>query len=185
MGEYFKETGGKSMRRASDLLGLPVFTREDRELGTVREILVDLERGLLCALVMPVKVLAEPELIPADKVLSMGLDSVLLPRENIILEGEEANELRRGKFSLEQMRSLTVVTDADSRLGNVQDLILDQCRVVALELSDGLIQDVFQGRETVAWPSRVSILDDKLIVPEGTRSLPRGAFTSDSWQGSS
>jgi uncharacterized protein YrrD len=83
------------------------------------------------------------------------------------------------------MRSLTVVTDADSRLGNVQDLILDQCRVVALELSDGLIQDVFQGRETVAWPSRVSILDDKLIVPEGTRSLPRGAFTSDSWQGSS
>lgn len=159
------------MHRASDLFGLPVITRKDRELGTVREILVDLARARLGALVMPVKILADPVLIPLDKVQDMGPDAVRLLGEDASLDTEELEKFRQGKLTLERVRSLTVVTDAGDVLGNVEDLILEEDRVVALELSGGLIQDIFQGRENVPVFNRLEIRDDEIIVPQGTKCL--------------
>lgn len=169
------------MLRASDLFGMPVMTQENRNIGTVGEILVDLDRGRLRALVMPVKILAEPDLIPAEKILSMGPDKVRLASEDIILRGEAASHLRQGNFTLERIRTLTVVTDADNRLGQVEDLILDQNRVVSLELSDGLIQDIFQGREEIPLMGKIIIQEDKIIVPEGSRNMPEDGSSPDTW----
>jgi len=155
------------MRRASDLFGLPVRDAEERSWGCIHEILVDLVRGELVALVIPVKVLSDPGLVPVDKTLILGADEVRLAGKDV-MDSEVAEELRRDKLTLEQVRKLTVVTDSDNRLGNVEDLVLEGHHIVALELSDGLIQDVFQGRETINWPGPAKFKEDKIIVPQGT-----------------
>jgi len=118
-------------------------------LGTVREILVDLREARLAALVIPVKVLAEPVLIPVGKALRIGSEDIRVPGPEAVISGEDAALLRRGNLTLEKVRKLTVETSSGNRLGNVEDLVLDGSRIAAIELSDGLLQDIFQGREQV------------------------------------
>ena len=69
---------------------------------------------------------------------------VQLGRGQAVLDKEAAARLRQDNLTLEAVRKLTVRTSARHRLGNVEDLILDGWRIAALELSDGLLQDIFQ-----------------------------------------
>jgi uncharacterized protein YrrD len=162
------------MRRASDLLGLPVFdSSRDCQIGTVKEILVDLLRGRLVALLMPEKVWAEPGLIPVDYASSIGPDQVRLAEAGMVCRGEQGAKFRQGKLTLEQVRKLAIFTRSGSRLGNVEDLILDDDRILALELSDGLIQDVFQGRDTLALPPEARLEEKSIIVPDNTQCNPQ------------
>jgi len=175
-------TGGKTMRRASDLLGLPVFdSSQDQQIGTVREMLVDLPQGRLVALVMPEKVLVEPGLIPVDHRLNIGTEEVRLLDKNTVIHGDKAENIRQGKLTLERVRKLTVITRSGNRLGNVEDLIMDGCHVFALELSDGLIQDIFQGRETINLPQEANFEDENIVVPDGTQCYPQDQSQGGSW----
>lgn len=157
------------MQRASDLLALPVLDDHGREVGAVKEVLVNLARGRLAALVVPGKT-AEPILVPTDNFL-VGSEHVRLGQGSL-LSGEDAGKLRKGNLALEQIRQLTVFTRSGNRLGKVQDLILDGVRIDALELSDGLIQDVFQGRDTVELGRDICFQESKIIIPDGARLIP-------------
>lgn len=170
------------MRRASDLLGLPVLDAEDRQIGTVREILISLAQGRLVALVMPVKVLAEPDLLAVEHAREIGPDCARLLDRVKGIRGEKAQKLRQNTMTLERVRKLTVITRSGNRLGNVEDVILDGCRIEALELSDGLIQDIFQGRDTIRLTGEASVEDENLVVPDGTRFLPQEDGRQGAWR---
>lgn len=154
------------MQRASDLLALPVLDNYGREVGAVKEVLVNLARGRLAALVVPGKT-AEPMLAPADNAL-VGSERVRLGQGSL-LRGEDAAKVREENLTLEQIRKLTVFNCSGNRLGKIQDIILDGVRIDALELSDGLIQDVFQGRDTVELDGDICFQEDKIIIPDEAR----------------
>lgn len=166
------------MQRASDLLGLPVADANNSPLGAVGEILLDFARERLGALLIADKNFPEPGLIPAEDIVFAP--EVLTVPADAIIRGDGAVILRQGKITLEEARKLSVVTNSGSRLGNVADLILDGIQLVALELSDGLLQDVFEGRNVLPLPISADLAQEKLIVPEGA-----GLKTPDSsgeWQ---
>lgn len=171
------------MKRASELCGLPVLDAEGRQLGTVREVLVSLVRARLVALVVPEKVLAEPGLIPLDGTIVIGSDEVRVPSPNSLLGGEEAAKIHKHHLTLDRVRTLRVMTRSGDKVGNVEDLVLDGAEIVALELSDGLIQDIFQGRDTIELPGDVKFAESEIIVPDGAELLPPGPKQdSGTWQ---
>lgn len=172
------------MRRASDLFGLPVIdASSERKIASVYELLLDLAGRRVEALVLPGLLLTSPGLIPADRV-KIKTDAILLDQGDIV-QGEDAAKIRHGKLTLERVRKLTVYNRSGSRLGNVEDLILDGSRVIYLELSDGLIQDIFQGRRVLHLPDDVEVDGDKVIVADDAEPQllqphdPSGAVTRD------
>ncbi|HOB35623.1 MAG TPA: PRC-barrel domain-containing protein, partial [Bacillota bacterium] len=92
---------------------------------------------------------------------------------------EAAARLRRDNLTLEAVRKLTVRTSAGTRLGNVEDLILDGWRIAALELSDGLLQDIFQGRQTLSLSRQFRLEGEEIIVPPDT--VPREPAPKGEW----
>lgn len=160
------------MRRASDLLGRPVADAQAVPLGTVTEVLVDFARGRLGALLVDGKNLGESGLISAED-LEFG-DEVLTAREEAVISGEAAVIYRQGKITLEGARNLAVVNHTGRRLGKVADLVLDGARLVALELSEGLLQDVFEGRSTLPMPVEADLAREELVVPADSPALTTG-----------
>ena len=156
------------MRRASDLMGLPVMDVHS-SLGTVKDLLVDFDRSRLGALLLTGRNQTESGVIPAEDVV-FGPDALNAPA-NAILRGEGAVIYRQGKLTLEKARQLTVEDTAGCKLGKVADLVLEGARLVALELSDGLLQDIFEGRKVLFAPFSADLAQDKLIA---SGHSPRG-----------
>jgi uncharacterized protein YrrD len=155
------------MQRASDLYGLPVVdSSTGREIGAVNELLVDLPRGRLVALVLSGPLIGEPGVLPVDG-MQIGSEELRLADRDIT-RGEEASSLRHGKLTLDRTRKLTVITRSGDRLGNVEDLILDGSRIAGLELSDGLIKDIFQGRCVLELSEEAEFIGEQVIVPDET-----------------
>jgi len=161
------------MQRASDLLGLPVIGANKRPLGKVVEVLVDLDREILGALVIADKTRGESGLLTVEDVV-FDPESITVPADAIIC-GDGAVILRQGKLTLEQARKLSVETCSGNRLGNVADLIVEGFKLIALELSDGLLQDVFEGRSVLPLLPDISFAGEKLIVPDGTVTYHSGS----------
>lgn len=154
------------MRRASELFGLPVVSLKDgRQAGQVKEILVDLESARLTALVLGGD-LGETGLVPAERVFSFGEDAVTVEGHAPQVRGEQAARLRKNRWTLEQVRRLEVVTNAGNDVGNVEDLVLDKDRVLALELSGGLLEDLVTGRWVMQIPPEAVIGQDKIVIPD-------------------
>ena len=167
------------MQRASDLYGLPVMdSATNRKIGAVSDVLVDLPQKRLVALVLPGLLLEEPGLIPVSP---GGFGEELRIDREMIAQGEEASKLRQGNLTLDRIRKLTVFTRSGDRLGNVEDLILDGCQIAALELSDGLIQDIFQGRTTLELPEEAEFQGEQIIVPDNIEAQPYQQKLDGSW----
>lgn len=151
------------MRRASDLLGLPVAGEDGSPLGTVHEVLVDFDRERLSALLTADKNFPDPGLIPVEEA-AISPDNLTVPAQ-AVLRGETAAIYRQGKLTLEGSRKLAVVTDSGQKLGLVADLIFEGNRLVALELSEGMLQDVFEGRDVLSTPLTADLAQEVLVVP--------------------
>lgn len=161
------------MKRASDLLGMPVTDANGDSLGVVDEVLVDFSREHIGGLLISDKSSGVSGYIAVDDIV-FSPDALIIPSDAII-QDDGAVILRQGKLTLEEVRKLVAATDSGRRLGNVADLIVEDTELVALELSDGLLQDVFAGRNILPLPIRPDIAAEKLIVSDGA-----GVITPDS-----
>lgn len=157
------------MKRASDLLGMPVNDSNADSIGVVEEVLVDFSRERIGGLFIADKTAGESGYIASEDI-AFGPDALIAPPDAII-QGDGAVILRQGKLTLEEVRKLVAATDSGRRLGNVADLIVEDAQLVAVELSDGLLQDVFAGRNILPLPIFADIAAEKIIVPEGARLI--------------
>lgn len=150
------------MQRASDLLGMPVATGSDSPWGKVCEVYVDFPREQVGAFSVTVQGALKAGTILATDV-AFGSD-FLSAEAQALCFGAGAAILRQGKVSLADVRKLVAVTTGGQRLGTVADLVLAGMRVVALELSEGLVQDLFEGRYELSLPVRAELARGELIV---------------------
>lgn len=166
------------MKRASDLLGMPVTDSNADSIGVVEEVLVDFSRERIAGLFIADKAAGESGYIASEDI-AFSPDALVVPPDAIV-QGDGAVIFRQGKLTLEEVRKLVAATDSGRRLGNVADLIVEDTQLVALELSDGLLQDVFAGRNILPLPIRADIADEKLIVPDGAGLI--APDSSGEWQ---
>lgn len=159
------------MRRAQDLMGLPVIDRTTgRRLGVVKDVLLS-EGKQAAAIVLETRSwLSSLRYIDWERVESFGDDAVTVPDANAIRSGEDGRigepiALRCGK---RKMQGLPLMTVQGDQLGTVEDVYFDEKmdkRVIGFELSEGFWADVTEGRKWLPAPDDTVYGEHAIVVP--------------------
>ncbi|WP_426448587.1 PRC-barrel domain-containing protein [Paenibacillus sp. S-38] len=157
------------MRRARDVIGLPVMCLESgKQAGEVKDLLLD-EKWLVRMLLLETKHwYSDPMCIRAEDVAALGEDAVMIPCEEVIAGLPEEVPYRSLICGDCKVKGIPVLTANGRELGIVEDVYLqaDQgIKVIGYELSEGFLTDLREGRKWLPLPDSVKAGEDVLIVP--------------------
>lgn len=157
------------MRKARDLIGLPVLTVESgKQLGQAKDILVDSTWNMKGIVLETKNWFSSMRYIRWSDIIAAGEDAITIPNENVILDLEQGAELTPLVEGNHKIKGLPVVTVGGHQLGMVEDVYLGRnwgTQIVGYELSEGFISDLKEGRRWLPAPESAVIGEDAIIVP--------------------
>jgi uncharacterized protein YrrD len=152
------------MFKGRELIGLSVIDlKTGKEGGAIEDLILDLDHGKVTALsIKSSGWLTTNRLVPLANVQRVGSDTVLI--EDEIKETIEADGC-----GIKSLKGCSVLSYEGKDLGTVEDLILDipEGRITGWEISDGLVQDLIEGRRVLPLDSVITCSSDRFIVREG------------------
>lgn len=155
------------MEKYSEVLGLPVICVEDgKRMGIIKDILFcPKDKKVLAFLLERKGCKVLKRIILLKDILNLGKDAM------IINDASCAKELRKMKKDIEfrdwgRMKGLNVYTKAGEDFGVVQDIMFDYKTgtIEGVEVSDGLLQDIVQGRNILPLFGKVEFSEENVIV---------------------
>lgn len=152
-----------SMPRGHDLIGLPVHLPPTmRTIGTLQDALLapDLTRIVgLC--------LSRAGLIGRGRRHVLAWEAIQALRPTHLVAEAEFLEMSDGPVAARALRGRPVLGPDNSEAGFLDDIHFDPItgRVIALQLSQGLVDDLFQGKSVMAVAGPLSIWDDLICFP--------------------
>lgn len=155
------------MQRASDFLGMPVALTGGARVGEVRDLLLDFPRRRVVALA-----LERPDTLIAPVNLTIEDDTILLGREEQLVKGQVSKRMARGTTSFLHLRKLAVVNPKGRTVGQVEDVILNGPALLGLEIGDGLLHDLVNGRGYIPLAAEVLLAQEKIVVEDKEEEYP-------------
>ncbi|TXK79322.1 PRC-barrel domain-containing protein [Paenibacillus sp. N3.4] len=157
------------MRKAHDLIGLPVLTVDSgKQIGQVKDLMIDPEWNI-CGIVLEVKHwFSTLRYISWEEILAAGEDAVTIPNNNVIHEFEHVEHCHALLEGSRKLKGLPVITVGGHKLGMVDDVYLDQNwgkQIVGYELSEGFVSDLKEGHRWLPMPDSAIKGEDAIIVP--------------------
>jgi uncharacterized protein YrrD len=161
--------GSYSLRKARDVIGLPVISVETgKQVGHAKDLLIT-ESWNIQGIALEIKHwFSSMRYIAWEDVIACGTDAVTIPNENVVQSLEDANPhmaLNTGKHKL---KGLPVITVNGQQLGLVEDVYLEPNvgkQIVGYELSEGFISDLKDGRRWLPMPQTATKGEDAIVVP--------------------
>ncbi len=158
------------MLKGRELLSLPVVSGQERkQIGEVKDIIYDPEQNrILGYLVESGGWLRDGRGFAHSDLLKRENDCLIVQNESVIRKLKSIPELRTALETKKDIRGLRVEYDDGRHLGVIQDLVLDAetGEITGYEVSDGVIQDLLEGRTTIS-NRGISIGDDKVVASQG------------------
>lgn len=162
------------MRKALDAVGLPVIClKTGEEIGSVRDILCDLEWRVLGVVLQEGNWFQPGTYIPSANIHAVGDHCLIATGKDAITSLQALAEydtvgLQTGKVKL---KGKAVITENGELLGKVEDVYFSPNweKLVGYELSNGWIADVTAGRKRLSAPPHVTIGEENLIVSHSIR----------------
>lgn len=153
--------------RYSEVLNLPVICVDSgKKAGVVKDIIFSLENKTVKALLLEHKTIAlGKKIIMKENLLSIGGGAVVIENDGCIADINRMAYLEA--FQDEgSLLGIKVFSKAGGELGVVKDVIFDEDtgKIEGFEISDGLIQDVMQGRKLLPLFGRVELGEEIAIV---------------------
>jgi uncharacterized protein YrrD len=155
------------LKKYSEVLGLPVITANDGiKIGNLKDIVFRRDSKAVEAFILEKGFRTiNGNVILLRDVLSLGNDAIIIDSPNCLLE------LRNFKKSYvmrqrAQLRGLRIYTQSGDDLGIVQDILFDYQtgRVEGVQVSDGWVQDIIQGRNILPFLGKIEIGEENLLV---------------------
>ena len=155
------------MEKYSEVIGLPVICAGNgKSLGTVKDIIFCPGTREVKALLLERKGLqVNNRVILIKDVSSFGKDAIMVENCSCAVEMKKAG--RNGALGAKgQVRGLKVYTKTGDNLGTVEDVLFDYNTglIEGLEISDGLMQDLIQGRKVIPLIGKVEFGSENIIV---------------------
>ncbi len=157
------------MRKAHDLIGLPVLTVDSgKQIGQVKDLLVDPDWNIRGIMLEVKNWFSSLRYIPWEGIVAAGEDAITIPNESVIREFEHVEECHAFLEGSRKIKGLPVITVGGHKLGVVEDVYLNQNwgkQIVGYELSEGFISDLKEGRRWLPMPVAATKGEDAIIVP--------------------
>ncbi|MBL0387371.1 PRC-barrel domain-containing protein [Tumebacillus sp. ITR2] len=160
------------MRKARDLLGLPVVDLELGEnIGEVRDVLFSPEGTFHSFLLERGGLLSVARILSRGALHSIGEDAIITQSRSSIEEYRDEVGLIRSLIDGDiHFVGKDVLTTSGTLLGSVEDVYLDENlhTIVGYEISEGFLMDLRQGRKLLHASPTIMMGADNLIVPDDT-----------------
>lgn len=155
------------MRKGRELLSLPVVENlTGEQLGEVKELIYDSrECNLIGFIVADGGWLRGAQVVLLPQVREITGTAVVVEDRSCIRDVSEIKELLAAGCDV---KGYTLVTADGREMGIIRDLVIspDNGKIQGYELSDGVIDDLLNGRTTVNVSGRVEIVDEQVIVTD-------------------
>ncbi|MCF6093988.1 PRC-barrel domain-containing protein [Microaerobacter geothermalis] len=157
------------MRKAEEIVGLPVINRETgQQLGVVRDIYFD-EKWTIRGVAMETKTfIRRNRFIPSEQIGAIGEDCLVVENEDQIKPMDYATGFHSIFTGKKKLKGIPAILGTGMELGLVEDVYFmeEMGTIIGYELSDGLISDLTEGRRVIKRPRHVMFGDDALVVEQ-------------------
>ncbi|WP_245884686.1 PRC-barrel domain-containing protein [Tumebacillus permanentifrigoris] len=160
------------MRKARDLVGLPVVDLEQGEhVGEVRDVLFTPEGTFHSFLLERGGLLSTARILSRSSLHAVGEDAITTPDRASIEEYRDEVGLIRSLIEGDiHFIGKDVLTQSGTLLGSVEDVYMDEemHTIVGYEISEGFLMDLRQGRKVLPAHPEIMMGTHTLIVPDDT-----------------
>ena len=126
-----------ALTKSRELIGKPMVTIQHGEMiGKVRDVLIDPDRYEIAALVLPGKLFSRKTMVlPRHQVHVFGIDVILVKSNEAMPRDDTLENVSSLLAVAKQMKGQEVVTEQGLRIGEVDDVLIDEKgRVVSYAL---------------------------------------------------
>ncbi len=155
------------LHRYSEVLNLPVLCADSgRKAGVVKDIIFSLESKNVKALLLEQSGLSlKKKVVLLEELLSLGSDAAIINSTNCVTDMDRTayTEAFQDEGAI---LGLKVFSKAGGDLGIVKDVMFDwrTGKIESFEVSDGVIQDVMQGRKVIPLFGKVELGEEYAVV---------------------
>lgn len=157
------------MLKGREILSLPVVTLDDRkEIGEVKDIIYNpVESKILGYLIDAGGWFTEARGFPHSELIRLEEDCLVIKNESVIKKISQISEIKDAIDAKADIRGFKVECEDGKCMGVIQDLLLDEnsWQITGYEISDGVIQDLLDGRTSIS-NEGISIFSDKVVTSE-------------------
>lgn len=155
------------LRKESELIGLPVISKKDgNKIGTIKEVIYSKKRYRIVGFIISGKnFFKEAKIIRFNNVISIGMDALIVKNETVVEKSSYLTEMNSLIYE-NGLHEKEVLTEEGDSLGNVKDILIDENsgKIIGLILTDGLVEDLKEGRNLLPYSMDMVIGENNIIV---------------------
>lgn len=155
------------MERYSEVIGLPVICVENgKKVGIIKDIIFCTENKRIVAFEIERNSYEiKKKIVLKEDVLSLGKDAMIIENEKKMLAFAKLKD-DLGIKKKDTIIGLKIYTKYGEDIGVVKDILFDfqKDTLDGVEVSDGLIQDVVQGRNLLPLLGKVEFGEENILV---------------------
>ncbi|SEM73173.1 PRC-barrel domain-containing protein [Lihuaxuella thermophila] len=156
------------MRKSQEVIGLPIIhLSSGKKIGTVTDLLFDGSQQLRGVLVENGGFLKKRRYIPAESITSIGKDAVIVDNMHAVLPLDSVAEQWTGILSgHKRLKGRPVVLSNGCEIGMIENVyFLEEVgTLIGYEISDGILNDLRQGRKMLKSTQPLIWGEDVLIA---------------------
>lgn len=156
------------MKKASEFIGLPIISKASgKKIAIVKDLVFSRRKFRILALVtFEGSVFKEARIIRYRNIISIGKDAIIVRKENVIESAAAIPEIYQLMKERKKIIGEDVITEDGENIGIIKDIVVDEesGKVLGFILSDGLIQDIMDGRNVLPYIYGITFGKDALLI---------------------
>lgn len=153
------------MLKYSKVVGMPILAlKEGRKVGHVHDLLVNLEHKFAAGICAVNILKRKCSILLTNVTYTDG--GMVIQDEGMIEKSDNELSLRKKLIGVKDMLNKKVLTNKGDDLGRINDIYfdLDVGTIDAVEVTDGIIQDIISGRKIIPVIGNIVIKEEGIFI---------------------
>ncbi|EOC99956.1 hypothetical protein L21TH_2001 [Caldisalinibacter kiritimatiensis] len=150
------------------MLGVPVISKKEGEkIAEVEKLIYNYKKFRVNAILLNGKGLfKEPQIVRFKNIEAIGKDAIVLKDKKYIDKASAIPEIEESISAQNSIIEKEIITEDGESLGYIQDVIIEpeKGKILGFVLTEGLIQDILDGRSIFPYRKGIKFGNDALII---------------------
>lgn len=155
------------MKKFSKLIDLKVISEDNSmRLGKISDVLFDTKTLKICAFIISTNsIIPLAKLIKIDDISKIDASSVWVNNKNVVAPAKAMRGIKN-IASFQRDVDSTIIIHKSHRMGVISDVLFNAeiGEIAEFEVSDGFVEDVLNGRKSVAIQREINFKDKKIVL---------------------